>query len=430
MQLKKAKSVREALATATCGLLGGAVHQAQAADDPNAWQVDSALLYYDEKDRIKVFEPVVSASKEINDDEFVRIRLVLDSLTGSSPNGAMPMPFAQTFTSPSSNSTYTTDANKTPLDPNFEDLRVALNLEWETPLNRTLKGIFGGNVSVESDYTSIGASATLAKDFNNRTTTLTAGLAASYDYINPEGGVPTALTGMPTYPETKDTRDSADDKLVADAIVGLTQVLSRKTLFQLNFSSGINDGYLSDPYKLLSVVDSNGNLVSNDENAGRYSYRYENRPDSRYTHSVYGKLTQHLNEDVVYLSYRYFWDDWGIDSHTVDLRYRWELGGGHYIQPHYRYYTQSQADFYKPYLIDGEIPKEASADYRLGELTTNTYGLLYGISYRDNQEFTARVEYMKQSGDEPYKFGTLQDQELFPDVKAYILQIGYTFKFD
>jgi hypothetical protein len=34
---------------------------------------------------------------------------------------------------------------------------------------------------------------------------------------------------------------------------------------------------------------------------------------------------------VVDIGYRFYRDDWGIRAHTLDLRYRWELGSGTYI---------------------------------------------------------------------------------------------------
>ena len=46
-------------------------------------------------------------------------------------------------------------------------------------------------------------------------------------------------------------------------------------------------------------------------------------------------------------------DDWKIDSHTVELRYRWDLGSFD-LQPHVRYYMQSAADFYHGALFAGD----------------------------------------------------------------------------
>lgn len=411
--LKNSIFIRMTLGWATCSLLGIST-DAAATDTP--WEIDSALLLYSETNRVQVAEPVVSATKELNEDEFLRIRIVVDSLTGSSANGAIPTNTAQTFTSPSGNGTYTTNANNTPLDPTFLDTRAALNIEWENATSRTFKKIYAINISREFDYTSIGVSSTTAIDLNNRNTTLTGGLSLGIDLVSPVGGIPLGLSSAPITTATKKAKDGANStKTVADLLLGVTQVIDRNTLMQFNYTLGINDGYLTDPYKILSVVDNTGTLLTNNNR-----YRYEKRPNGRRLQAIYWKMVHQFKDNVVNLSYRYFWDDWDITSHTIDLRYRLELGSHHYLQPHARYYLQSKADFYYYKLIDGSIPNYASADYRLADMSTTTLGLLYGIELDSKHDITIRAELVTQSaeGDDP-----------FPDVQAGLIQLGYSIQF-
>lgn len=420
MQLKKpksikpVKSIKKSLALATSALLAGISQPGHAEDSNKPWEIDSAILIYAESDRVAVFEPVVELSKDLGDDELLKFRVVVDTLTGSSPNGAIALNTPQTFTRASGNGSYTVGANETPLDPNFRDNRVALSAEWTKPLGKTLKGIFGTYASKEVDYTSFGFSGTLSKDFNKRNTTLTAGLAISLDNIDPIGGVPVGLTDMPALPAKKTITGSDESKTVADVLLGVTQVISRKTLMQFNFSYGLDDGYMTDPYKILTVLDGGGNL------SVATPYIYENRPDSRSRQALYWKTIHQFKTDVIRTSYRYYWDDWGIKSHTVDLKYHMPLGKKHYLQPHLRYYLQSKADFYYYNLVEGSIPQYASADYRLGDMSTTTLGVKYGYKFKKKNEFAMRLEAMKQSpeGDAP-----------FPEVDAIILQFSYSMYF-
>lgn len=432
MQLKKKKSISGALATATCTLLGTANNDAMALGTDAPWEFDSAVLLYSEEDRVSAFEPVFKARKELDDKEFLNLRLVIDVLTGASASGAVPMPFVQTFTSPSGNNVYTASTNETPLDDTFKDTRVSLSADWEKPINQDLNAVYGAYFSREYDYTSLGGSATLSLDTNNKNTTYTGGISAGFDIVEPVGGTPVGMTVMPDFIDgEKATDGSSENKTVVDFLFGVTQILTRKSLVQANYSIGSNSGYLTDPYKLLSVIDDGTGRIINEGLNDGYSYRHENRPDSRLSQSIYAKYVRQLTEDVINFSYRYFWDDWGITSHTFDARYRFEIGGGHYLQPHLRYYTQSEADFYKPYLLDSEDENvtEASADYRLGELVTTTFGLLYGIEFSKTHEFTFRAELMNQSVDEPSnKFGALNSVDLSTDLDAYILQVGYSFQ--
>ena len=430
MQLKKPVSIRGALTTATCTLLGTGSNAALAEEAAPSWEFDSAILYYSETDRVTAVEPVISAKKEYADDKFLSLRFVFDSLTGASANGAVAADKLQTFTTPSGNGTYVANANEIPLDPSFHDSRFALSGEWELPLTNSLKGVFGANFSTEYDYTSAAVSATFLQDFNNRNTTLTAGISVGNDTVSPVGGIPVALSQMPTTASNKKQIETdSDTKTVGDILIGVTQVINHKTLMQLNYSYGQTNGYLTDPYKILSVVDSGGNLVTGNP-TDTYTYLYESRPDSRAIQSVYWKYVHQFKDDVINLSYRYFWDDWDITTHTLDLHYRYELNPRHFLQPHLRYSMQSAASFYQFYLEENNTPEYASADYRLGDLTTSTIGLQYGFAITKNSAFTVRAEYMLQSGDSPnIETGDLKNQDLFPDVTAYIFQAGYTIKF-
>ena len=426
MQLKQPASILNALTAATCSLFAGVpAAQAQAQTPsrpakPAQWEVESAILYYSEQDRVTTIEPVVRMTKKLSEDEAISIRLVVDSLTGSSPSGAVPSTTPQTFTSPSGNQTYSTPANTTPLDPTFLDTRVALTLDWTRPLGAERRIVYTGHVSTEYDYTSIGVGATVSQDFNNRHTTLTAGLSYNADQVKPVGGVPLGLAPQPAFPGVKPTVGTDDDKTVVEALLGVTQVVNRTTLMQLNYTYGLDSGYLTDPYKLVSVVDPVTGIP--------LQTLYEKRPEDRARNALYWRALKAFDRDVLNVSYRYYWDDWGIKSHTVDLRYRWDLRGA-YLEPHLRFSNQvSAADFYRPFLRTGEAAQFASADYRLAKMTTGTAGVKYGIPTRTG-EFSVRLEYMVQTGeDHPAGApGQLASQDLFPDTKAVLLQVSYSF---
>jgi hypothetical protein len=421
MQLKrKPKKIKSALALATTTMLVSTSGIANAEPTDKTWEVESAILYYSEKDRVTAIEPVVTLRKKIDEEEFIGMRLVFDSLTGSSPNGATKQSFPQSFSRVSGNEVYKTPANQTPTDPNFRESRAALSFDWEKPMSKTSKGIYSFNFSKEIDYTSVGLGATFSWDTNQRLRTWTAGVSYSMDTVDPLGGVTKPFSTVPTTSAgKKETIGDTEDKTVADILFGLTQIVSRHTLMQFNINYGIDDGYLTDPYKLLSVYDSNGDLVGTPPTD--FTYLYEKRPDSRTRQAVYWKTVYTPGQDVVNFSYRYYWDNWGISSHTLDGRYRFEIGGGHYIEPHLRYYLQDKADFYHYNLVEGNTPAYASADYRLADMSTTTFGFKYGLEITKSTEFNIRIEQMTQqseNGDAP-----------FDDVEAIIFQIGYSTVF-
>lgn len=421
MQLKKKtkkKAIRGALTTASCTLLG-LTNVAQAENAP--WQFDAGVLYYSETDRVQALEPVVTGKKDFGDDRWLNLKLVVDLLTGASPNGATPTNAPQTFTRPSGKGSYTIDANETPLDDTFRDTRVAVSGSWEQPLGERMKGSFGASFSTEHDFLSMGASASLAYDMNKRNTTLSAGVSFESDTITPEGGIPTPFASMASAGSTQPRDASEDTRTLVDLLFGVTQVINRNMLMQVNYGISTSSGYHTDPYKILSVVDGTTGATTD--------YVYEHRPDSRNKQSLYWQMKYHLTEDIIDVSYRYLWDDWGVTSHTIDATYRWDLGGAKYLEPHVRYYQQSAADFYRLFLIDGApLPAEASADYRLAEFTGITLGLKYGMQIKGH-DTSLRLEYLAQTGDSSPSeaIGVLQDQDLYPDLKAVMLQFRYAF---
>lgn len=420
MQLKPPNGkITNLLAAAACSLL----NQTSAAQEVPGWYLDSAVLGYSEKDRVDAVEPVISATRVFEDGKKLNLTFVADSLTGASPNGATISDSPQTFTRPSGRGTYTTAAGDLPLDDTFKDSRSALSLQYEFPLNRLTRLSTGLAYSDEYDYTSVGFNATLARDFNLRNTTVSLGIAYAIDSIEPEGGLPVPLAST-SLPWDQQRQGSDDDKTVVDFLVGVTQVINRQTLMQLNYSYSQSDGYLTDPFKILSLTDGVTGETS--------GYVYDSRPDTREKHSVYWKTKYSRNNgDIVDFSYRYLWDDWDIASHTIDARYRLNLSDKFYVEPHVRYYNQEEAGFFAHSLVSGQVlPVNASADYRLGAFNGITFGSKFGYRLNDRSEINFRVEAYQQQGDTVGNpIGIQNNYDMFPDLEATIFQVGYSYRF-
>jgi hypothetical protein len=330
-------------------------------------------------------------------------------------------------------------AGKTPLDDTFRDTRYAGTLGYDAPLGRLSRVSVSANGSTEHDYRSLGLSTVVSRDLNLRNTTLTLGLSGSLDKVSPIGGPPAPLTAMRAASGDGGGGDDKEDdeggyaggskdKKVFDLLAGVTQVINRSTLMQANYSYSRSTGYLNDPYKFISVVQTSG------PDAGDpVAYLYEKRPGARSKQSLYweGKYTP--GTDVLSLSYRYMWDDWKVRSNTFDARYRWQLAERTWVEPQVRWYEQTGASFFHRYLLDTQqdpsrLPRNATADYRLAEMETFTGGLRVGHALGQDREVTFRVERYGQSGeDHPAgAIGSMRAQDLFPRVDAYIVQVGFS----
>ncbi len=451
MQLSKSKSIRSALAAATCSVLGTAQAGAPSSD---GWDVDATFLYYAEKDRVSVMAPGFIAIRAIDEDEFVTVTGLFDTLTGASPTGAAPGLGGNCATNPPgtlcattpSGSIINTKAGELPMN-DFDDTRGSLSVDWDTPLSRLSRNKISASVSSETDYFSLGLSDTYSREFNNRHTTLAVGAGLTLDTSAPQGGAPVPMQSFSdtTWLEANTTTSASgedEQKNTVDLLIGVTQVLNRRTLVQLNYSRAMSSGYMNDPYKYLSIVDPiSGQTLD---------YIYEGRPDTRTTNVLYGKVVYHLPEDVLHASVRLFNDDWGINSTTFDLHYRYELPGGIYLKPHLRLYNQSAANFYRHSLVAGQdvlltpvIPAAnvyrpqvsyASADMRLAEMQSTTWGLKLGIPLgegKQQSELSLRIEQMVQSDDSKPAdaIGVQKNYNMYPDLEATVVQLNYSFIF-
>lgn len=430
------KRIGSAIAAATCTLLGTTSPTRVSAGETDRWEFDSALLYYGEgDDRVQDVSASITAQRDFDDDRYLNLDLTVDTLTGASPSGAIALDVAQTFTSPSGRAVYTTPPGEIPLDDTFLDTRVALSVGWTQPLARLYTVTAGLGFSTEYDYTHVGVNLGLARDFDRRNTTLSAAVAYSQDDIDPVGGAPIGLAQMLDVGDHS-SKLGNESKDVLDVLVGITQVLDRSTLLRVNYSYSDSSGYLTDPYKILSVVDPlTGDTIARVPAPGvsgpTGAYLYERRPDSRGKHSLFAELKHDFSGKVLDISYRFGTDDWSIDSHTVDVHLRWPLGASSYIEPHVRYYTQTAAEFYRYALVDGEpLPQSASADARLAEFDGITLGLKYGYRTMRGNEWSARVELYQQTGNVPADqiIGNQADRRQFPDLDAVIAQFSYRFR--
>ncbi|MDB1125828.1 DUF3570 domain-containing protein [Vibrio algarum] len=431
MQLTNIGKISSALAVAS-QLLISPNAQADESNSDAMWDFDSAFLYYGEdSDRVMASEGMFAAKRTNGDGQVFSSKLTIDALTGASPTGAVAQNEAQTFTRPSGDGSYVVAPGDTPLDDTFHDTRVQLNLGWSSPINRVWDWSTGLHLSKEYDYLSLGGNLGFTRALNQNNTEFSMGIGGYFDTIEPEGGVPVGGSEMvyrndyssdaefnAAFENTR--RDSSETKATTELNFGVSQVINRWLITSFNYNYSLVSGYLTDPFKLMSVVDDSGTTQQ---------ILYENRPDSRTKHVLFWQTKANISGQVLDVSYRYMLDDWEMDSHTIDLRYNYTFSNNHYFEPHIRFYTQSEADFYSPYLMESsQVPEFMSADYRLGKMNTYTLGFKYGLPINDD-ELAFRLEYYvqqpKNAGfDEP---GQLAQQDLYPEISAIIAQVNYSF---
>jgi len=107
-----------------------------------------------------------------------------------------------------------------------------------------------GNFSREKDYQSLGTNGKLSVDLLQRRTTVTVGGGINRDRVFPVGGIPIGLSDGSLVPGS-----SSESKDVTTAMAGLSQVLTRRWLVGVDATRTFERGYLTEPYKVVSVQD-------------------------------------------------------------------------------------------------------------------------------------------------------------------------------
>jgi hypothetical protein len=472
LQLKKKKragQIRENLAMFSASLLAAtiapAANEAKAQYNDSGYnndifgpgiaysEVDSALLVYQEPGgRVQAIEPATDLTAHGAGGQQLTLGLAFDAVSGATPNGAVPANQTQTFVTPlraqgstvtvtsaSGGSTvihlppssgdiasaalgrqYTVAPNALPMDRGFRDHRIGFNFGLSFPLGGISNVGFGGGYSIERDYRAITANARIAQNFNGDDTTISLSLNTELDSSFPYGGVPTPLT--PMIPDWK--TPSSRGKTQLGLVLGLTEVMTRRWLMQLDYSVDMQSGYQNDPYRIISVVDP----VSGEPT----SYLYENRPGNRRSQSLFWDNKLDYGPAVTDLSLRYFTDNWGVTSKTAELSERIRLARWAYVEPSARWYQQSAANFFDNYLVGGQaLPAFASSDPRLGKFTAITYGAKVGFNLTGRTEFYVRGGYYQQTGDghPADAIGQLKQQNLFAGTNAAFVFLGYNWDF-
>ncbi len=465
---KRAGQVRETIATLSLGLLaaataGHAAHAGSFSSDgynqstgllnlPYS-EINTQILFYQESGgRVRAIEPSGTLTVHGDGDRVLSLNLTADAVTGATPNGAVPSDLVQKFVTPiqlhgssttvtsaSGGSTviqipptpgqvvqaalgrqYTVAANALPMDRGFHDERVAASFNWSQPLGAITEVGFGAGYSQEHDFRAITTNAHIAQSFNGNNTTLSLAVDFEDDSSFPYGGVPTPLTTM----NAQWKPQSARGRTQLDGVLGLTEVMTRRWLLQLNYSYGSSNGYQNDPYRIVSVVDpTSGEPLD---------YLYENRPGNRTRQSVFLNNKFLYGPSLTELSARYYKDSWGIKATSAELSERVNLTHWLYIEPNVRWYHQTAANFYHNFLVSGApMPAYASSDIRLGKFTAITYGAEIGFKITNTSKIYLRGDYYKQTGDAhpADAIGQLKNQNLFSGIKAGWLMIGYTWDF-
>lgn len=196
--------------------------------------------------------------------------------------------------------------------------------------------------------------------------------------------------------------------------LGVTQILSTRLLASANFEAVSEDGFLGSPYRVARVF---GAAVPERNPRARNSRALEFR-------AVYDMGSR----DAIRGSYRYFWDNWDIKSHTFEVGYDRHVAEGWIAGGHVRYYMQDQALFYsdnattETRYISRNRQLSKFNDVAIGAKATYTFASVPG---RYELQAHANYEFMRFDFD---NFTDLRNGKLYA-YNAHVFQLLVTASF-
>jgi len=357
--------------------------------------------YSEEDDRMDVVSHYLDYERVFSTNTTLGLRLAIDSLSGQTPLGVhAPL-----------------DEDTLLLQEIDDERRVAtISLEQEID-DYTLS--FEYTRSEEEDYESNSVALKFGVDFFEKNTSLSAGVSYADDTV-----LQTPFTNI----------QSDESKTALDFSLGLSQILGPNTVLDLNVGYGRSKGYLADPYRQISETKT----VLVDTPVGVFpvtdTFNFpENRPDEldRWVAKITARHYIPSLNAALEGSYRFFANSDDVVGHTFELRWAQEVTDSLNITPFFRYYRQSEAEYYYPNLTnsgvsghdrnDGEAPFYSS-DYRLSALESFTYGINFSYEVIDDLTLDLQLERYEMSGRD-----STTSSSLYPS--ANVISAGLQWKF-
>jgi len=157
--------------------------------------------------------------------------------------------------------------------------------------------------------------------------------------------------------------------------LSLSQVLTKDLIVSMNYDAVTDEGFLQNPYRNVLVLND-----PNDPSAGANFNTPERYPNTRTSNALSANFLYYLPyRAALKASYRYYTDDWEIDAHTAEIAYTHPFWDKWIMEFSYRYYQQTDAEFYADLFQRPDQQNFVGRDKELSEFSDHTIG--FGISY-------------------------------------------------
>jgi hypothetical protein len=175
--------------------------------------------------------------------------------------------------------------------------------------------------------------------------------------------------------------------------LSFSQILNKNTQFSIFLDVVKQQGWLANPLQRVYFGDVDNYYIGNASSIPNYTSSsnrdvfqladdIERLPSNRLKIPIGFRLNYFINEVVSLRTYyRYYFDDWGVQSNTASIELPIKISDKFTLYPSFRYYDQTQADYFAPYEEHLSTSDFYTSDYDLSKFSANQYG--FGVSYTD-----------------------------------------------
>lgn len=286
----------------------------------------------------------------------------------------------------------------------------------------------GHTTSEENDYEAKNYRLDLSRAFFSEMTTISAGFSLGDDDISRSDDEDAAVR----------FNDSLERR---NYRFGVSQILSKNLLLNVNYESVIDEGFLQNPYRQIIELDCAPDTAN--PSSCSASLQSENYPRTRNSDAFSVKLSWHLPwSAALKTKASYFSDSWGIDGASVSVDYTHRLSPNLIADFRARAYAQGDAKFYANEFFTSNSTSEdfRGRDKELSEHSSFSIGL--GASYRHEMdrfftsaELNAQIDYFFFDYDNfseiPFTPATAQQVLSAPaySFEAYALRVFATLRY-
>jgi hypothetical protein len=259
-----------------------------------------------------------------------------------------------------------TSASSDKIDPrtissaSHADTRIYPSIGWT--MENAQKGLTVGAglySSTEFDYQSFGVNASFSKKTKNRSGEFSAKLQAYLDHIK-------LIYPIELRPAGGGGRADEDDYATTgrntfSGTLSWSQIVNKNFQLMVEGELVYQSGYLGLPFHRVYFNDN--------------SVHVENLPSSRLKIPLGLRANYFLGDKIIIRSwFRYYKDDWNIQSNTMQLETTVKLNPFLSVTPFYRYYSQTAAHYFAAYGLHSAADTYYTSNFDLSKFKSGFYG--------------------------------------------------------